>query len=103
MSKASEAELAALKEERRDLTAQIVRMTQEYVNTTTPPHTRMRAVEDKLGRGWLAKGGRCASRANLPPWHNWHSTPCVSANCNCKGRADFRRRERAGFARGVQA
>ena len=32
---ASDAELAALQEERRDLTAQLVRMTQENINTTT--------------------------------------------------------------------
>ena len=48
--KPDEVELAALQEERRDLLARLVRMTKEYVNTTTPLRSRLRAVEDKLGK-----------------------------------------------------
>jgi hypothetical protein len=52
--KLNEVELTALKDERHDLMTQLVRMTQEYVNTTTPLHRRLLAVEDKLdAAGWL--------------------------------------------------
>ena len=48
MSRINEVELGALQDERRDLITQLVRMTQEYVNTTTPLHRRLLVVEDKL-------------------------------------------------------
>ena len=46
--KPDEVELAALQQERRDLLGRIIRMTEEYVNTTMPLHTRLRGVEDDL-------------------------------------------------------
>jgi hypothetical protein len=54
MSKANEAELVVLRDERHDLITQIVRMTEEYVNTTRPLHLRVLDIEDELGpAGWL--------------------------------------------------
>jgi hypothetical protein len=46
----NDAALAVLREERRNLLTQLVRMAQEFTNTTMPLVSRLRAVEDKLGK-----------------------------------------------------
>ncbi|WP_231999237.1 hypothetical protein [Mycobacterium sp. 1081908.1] len=46
----TEVEIGDLLDERRELTAQLLRMTQGYMNATRPFHHRLAVIEAKLGK-----------------------------------------------------